>query len=72
MCHNLAHKTCGLVTISRILHGNRYFCCLLDKTYSNLENFGSYFIINGIGIRLFLSGNGPVLVQEFGRTSSYI
>ena len=54
--------TCGLVTISIILPGNGWISCSLNKTYSILDNFGSYFTVYGQAKELFLSIDGPVLV----------
>ena len=41
----LRHKTSGLVTILIILPGNEWFSFKLNKTYCNLVNFGSCFIV---------------------------
>ena len=45
----LIYKSSGLV-ISIILPGNGWFSCKVDKTYCNLANFGSCFIVHSLGI----------------------
>ena len=61
----LIQKTSGLVTISIILPGNRWLSCKLNKTYCNLANFGSCFIVDSLGMGLFLLINRPALVCEW-------
>ena len=63
----LMHKTSGLVTILMIVPGNGWFFCKLDKTYCNLVNFGSCFIVHSLGMDLFLFMNGPALACGWAR-----
>ena len=60
----IIYETSGLVTISIILPGNGSFSCKLNKTYCNLANFGSCFIVHSLGKGLFLLIDGPALVCE--------
>ena len=68
------HETSGLVVISKLLPGNGWFSCLLNKTYSNSVNFGSFSIVQILGMGLFLHNDGPVLsvdgsiFQKYGWT----
>ena len=61
----LIHKTSGLVTFSIILPGNVWFSCKLNKTYCNLGNFGSCFIVHSLAMGLFLLIDGPALVCDW-------
>ena len=56
------HKTSELVTILIILPGNGWFSCQLNKTYCNLVNFGSCFVVYSLGMGLFLFTDGLALV----------
>ena len=58
----LRHKTSRLVTISIIPPGNGWFSCKLNKTYCNLANFASCFIVHSLEMGMFLFINGPALV----------
>ena len=73
---NFRLKTCGwviilipepfvLVIISIILPGNGSFSCKLNKTYFNLANFGSRFILHSLGMGPFLFIDGPALVCQW-------
>ena len=55
----LIRKTSGLVTISIILPENGWFSCKSNKTYCNLVDFGSCFIVHSLGMGLFLFIGGP-------------
>ena len=59
------HKSSGLVTISIILPGNGLSSCKLNKTYCNLANFGSCFIVRSLGMELFLLIDRSALVFEW-------
>ena len=61
----LIHKTSELVTILIILPGNGWFSCKLNKTFFNLANFGSSFILHSLGMGLFMLIDGPALVCEW-------
>ena len=54
----LIHKTFRVVTVSIILPGNGWLSCKLNKTYCNLVNFDSCFMVHSLGIGLFCLSMG--------------
>ena len=61
----LIHKISGLVTTSIILPGNGWSSCKLNKTYCNLTNIGSCFIVRSLGVGLLVLIDGPALVCKW-------
>ena len=61
----LIYKTSGVVTITIVLPGNGWFSCKLNKTYCNVANFCSCFIVHSLGMGLFLLINGPALLWPY-------